>query len=83
MAELWKPWAEFDLAKADSILADLKLRQQQFTANKTKFDELSNNLAITRNSYLEDIAKYSKGMYNEFKPIIQSISDYTSTLGRK
>ena len=46
------------------------------------FSELR-NLAITRNSYLEDIAKYSKGMYNEFKPIIQSISDYTSTLGRK
>lgn len=50
VAELWKPWAEFDLAKADSTLADLKLRLQQFTANKTKFDKLSNDLAIARNN---------------------------------
>ena len=50
VAELWKPWAEFDLANADSTLADLKLRLQQFTANKTKFDKLSNDLAIARNN---------------------------------
>lgn len=50
VAELWKPWAEFDLTNADSTLADLKLRLQQFTANKTKFDKLSNDLAIARNN---------------------------------
>lgn len=50
VAELWKPWAEFDLTNADSTLADLKLRLQQFTANKTKFDKLSNDLVIARNN---------------------------------
>lgn len=50
VAELWKPWAEFDLTNADSTLADLKLRLQQFTANKTKSDKLSNDLAIARNN---------------------------------
>ena len=61
VAEFWKPWAEFDLAKADSILADLKLRQQQFSANKTKFDELSNKLAITRNN----VEMYGRKVQNE------------------
>ena len=50
VAELWKPWAEFDLANANSTLDDLKLLQQQFTANKAKFDELSNQLVIARNN---------------------------------
>ena len=50
VAELWKPWAEFDLANVNSTLDDLKLRQQQFTANKAKFDELSNQLVIARNN---------------------------------
>lgn len=61
VAELWKPWAEFDLANADSTLADLKLRLQQFTANKTKFDKLSNDLAIARNN----VELYGKKVQHE------------------
>ena len=61
VAELWKPWAEFDLTNADSTLADLKLRLQQFTANKTKFDKLSNDLAIARNN----VELYGKKVQHE------------------
>lgn len=61
VAELWKPWAEFDLTNADSTLADLKLRLQQFTANKTKFDKLSNDLAIARNN----VEMYGKKVQHE------------------
>lgn len=61
VAELWKPWAEFDLTNADSTLADLKLRLQQFTANKTKFDQLSNDLAIARNN----VELYGKKVQHE------------------
>ena len=61
VAELWKPWAEFDLTNADSTLADLKLRLQQFTANKAKFDKLSNDLAIARNN----VELYGKKVQHE------------------
>ncbi|WP_290739599.1 SbcC/MukB-like Walker B domain-containing protein [Fibrobacter sp. UBA3718] len=61
VAELWKPWAEFDLTNADSTLADLKLHLQQFTANKTKFDKLSNDLAIARNN----VELYGKKVQHE------------------
>ena len=61
VAELWKPWAEFDLTNADSTLADLKLRLQQFTANKTKFDKLSNDLVIARNN----VEMYGKKVQHE------------------
>lgn len=61
VAELWKPWAEFDLTNADSTLADLKLRLQQFTANKSKFDKLSNDLVIARNN----VEMYGKKVQHE------------------
>ena len=69
-------------AQSQLVLENLMAIQGIMQSHGGTLSELR-NLAITRNSYLEDIAKYSKGMYNEFKPIIQSISDYTSTLGRK
>lgn len=64
------------------ILENINAIYSLTQGNGATFSELR-NLAITRNSYLEDIAKFSKGMYNEFKPMIQNIQDYTSTLGRK
>ena len=73
VAELWKPWAEFDLANADSTLADLKLRLQQFTANKTKFDKLSNDLAIARNN----VELYGKKVQHEQ----DHLEKETATLG--
>lgn len=50
VAGLWKPWTAFDLANADGILEGLKTRLQQFMADKAKFDELSNKLALARNN---------------------------------
>lgn len=73
VAELWKPWAEFDLTNADSTLADLKLRLQQFTANKTKFDKLSNDLAIARNN----VELYGKKVQHEQ----DNLEKETATLG--
>ncbi len=61
VAGLLKPWAEFDLANANGILADLKTRLQQFVADKAKFDELSKKLAIARNN----VELYGKKVQNE------------------
>jgi exonuclease SbcC len=50
IAALLKPWAEFDIANADAILADLKKRQKLFEANKAQLDESSKKLDLTRNN---------------------------------
>lgn len=50
VTNLWKPWAEFDLENADSILANLKTRKQQFEALKTQLDTLSKDLELARNN---------------------------------
>lgn len=50
IATLWKPWAEFDIEKADDVLADLKNRLQQFETNKTLLDNLSKRLELARNN---------------------------------
>ena len=62
IATLLKPWTEFDIENADSILADLKKRQQQFEANKTLLDRLSKQLDLARNNEtrFSEMAKNAK-----------------------
>ena len=50
VATLIKPWAAFDIANADDILAELRKRQQLFEANRTRLDEFSKTLDLTRNN---------------------------------
>ncbi len=50
VTDLWEPWEEFDLKNADTILANLKNRQQQFEANKTLLDRLSKQLDLAHNN---------------------------------
>ena len=50
VTNLWKPWAEFDLEKADSILDNLKTRKQLFEENKTQLDKLSKKLELERSN---------------------------------
>ena len=50
IADLWKPWAKFDIATADSTIADLKKRLQQFETNKTQLDNLVKQLELARNN---------------------------------
>ena len=45
-----KPWTEFDTENADTILADLKTRLENFEAGKAQFEELSNQLTIACNN---------------------------------
>ena len=50
IADLWKPWAEFDIGNANRILADLKTRLQQFETNKANLDSLVKQLELARNN---------------------------------
>ena len=68
VATLLKPWAEFDIENADSILADLRTRLQKFEANKTKLEELLRNLSLAHNNesvYGETVQKEKNSLATE------------------
>ncbi len=56
-----------------AIVSNIAIMSSVSSSNSTVFIEIR-NLMITSNSYLEDIAKYSKSIYNSFSEKIDDIN---------
>lgn len=66
-------------ANVISIFAQMQFITQTQTSSNNYLQEIR-NMMITSNSYLEDITKYSKGIYNEFGAKIDALNQKTEDM---
>lgn len=66
-------------ANVISIFAQMQLITQTQTSSNNYLQEIR-NMMITSNSYLEDITKYSKGIYKEFGAKIDALNQNTEDM---
>ena len=81
VADLWKPWVEFDIETADDVLADLELHLQRFNSNQADLEGLSGQLAIAeaaRDSMVPKVQRDKERLETESESFEKAVNKLNS-----